>query len=56
MSKTARKGPHFDCGILDMRCLGPGIKGQWRCTAKCSDGVKYGAVINGKKGTVRFYA
>ena len=45
-----------DCGILDIRCIGPSTKNEWRCTVKCSDGQKYGAVINATKDTIKFYS
>ena len=54
MAKKASKNPG-DCGMLSMRCIGPSPKGEWKCSVKCGRGYNQGAVINEKKGTVRFY-
>jgi hypothetical protein len=55
------KGPPGDCGgMWDMRCIGPGTKGDWRCSVRRPEGEHSyacaGAVVNGRKGTVRFYS
>lgn len=58
MAKRASKTPPKKCGNgFTLRCIGPSPKGEYRCSVfplvgKQSCG---GAVINVKKGTVRFY-
>ena len=54
MATKASKNPG-DCGMLSMRCIGPSPKGEWKCQVTCGTGYKQGAVINEKKGTIRFY-
>ena len=44
-----------DCGLMSMRCIGPSPKGEWRCNVQCGRGYKLGAIINERKGTIRFY-
>lgn len=57
---TTLKGPPGSCGgIWDMRCIGPSPQSKWRCSVKHPEGGHNyscaGAVVDGKKGTVRFY-
>ena len=52
-SRLTTPGP--GCGVMDIRCIGPSSEGVWRCTVKCSAGSTYGAVINTKRGSIRFY-
>jgi len=43
------------CGTMTVRCLKANKKGERSCGVVCSTGRRLGAVINEKKGTVRFY-
>ena len=54
MARKASKDPG-DCGMMTARCIGPSPKGDWKCSVKCGRGYSQGAVINEKKGTIRFY-
>jgi hypothetical protein len=56
----ASKNPPDSCGGLwDMRCMGPSTQGKWRCSVKRPEGghnyACAGAVVDGRKGMVRFY-
>ncbi|GAH08043.1 unnamed protein product [marine sediment metagenome] len=58
MAKKASKSPPKKCGdAFVLRCIGPSQKGEYRCSVFPMDSKKTcgGAVINVKKGTVRFY-
>lgn len=58
MAKRSSKSVPKKCGdAFVLRCLGPSPKGEYRCSVFPMGGKRNcaGAVINSKKGTVRFY-
>jgi len=57
MARSSKKPPGKCGDAFVLRCIGPSPKGEYRCSvfpmnSKRSCG---GAVINTKKGTIRFY-
>ena len=58
-SRKARKLPPKKCGdAFVLRCIGPSPKGEYRCSVFRMDNMNRscgGAVVNTKKGTLRFY-
>ena len=58
MARKASKSVPGKCGgAFNIRCIGPSPKGEYRCSV-FKMGAKRscaGAVINSKKGTIRFY-
>ena len=58
MARRSSKSPPKKCGdAFVLRCIGPSPKGEYRCSLFRMDGNRScgGAVINTKKGTIRFY-
>jgi len=52
--KSSKYAPK-NCETMTIRCLKPNKKGERSCGIVCNSGKRLGAVINEKKGTIRFY-